>query len=70
MPALLSERENFDFRALAQRMNRYSRWALSAGVAKGETIGLEKIVKGNEVNVKYKKTVEGVYEAVSVKVTK
>jgi hypothetical protein len=38
--------------------------------AKGETIGLEKIVKGNEVNVKYKKTVEGVYEAVSVKVTK
>jgi fatty-acyl-CoA synthase len=39
-PALLSERENFDFRALAQRMNRYSRWALSAGVAKGETIGL------------------------------
>jgi hypothetical protein len=38
--------------------------------AKGETIGLEKIVKGNEVNVKYKKTVEGVYEAVSIKVTK
>jgi len=38
--------------------------------AKGETIGLEKILKGNEVDVKYKKTVEGVYEAVSVKVTK
>jgi hypothetical protein len=38
--------------------------------AKGETIGLAKIVKGNEVNVKYKTTVVGVYEAVSVKVTK
>jgi hypothetical protein len=38
--------------------------------AKGETIGLEKILKGNEVAVNYKKTVEGVYEAVSVKVTK
>ena len=32
-PALLSERENFSFRTLAQRMNQYSRWALSAGVA-------------------------------------
>ena len=39
-PALLSERENFSFRTLAQRMNQYSRWALSAGVAPGETIGL------------------------------
>ena len=38
--------------------------------AKGEGISLADIVKGNEVNVKYKKTVEGVYEAVSVKVTK
>jgi hypothetical protein len=38
--------------------------------AKGETIGLDKIVKGNEVNVKYKTTAAGVYEAVSVKVTK
>lgn len=38
--------------------------------AKGETIGLDKIVKGNEVIVKYKKTAEGVYEAVSIKVTK
>ena len=38
--------------------------------AKGETIGLDKIVKGNEVNVEYKTTAEGVYEAVSVKVTK
>ena len=38
--------------------------------AKGETIGLDKIVKGNEVNVEYETTAEGVYEAVSVKVTK
>jgi hypothetical protein len=38
--------------------------------AKGETIGLDKIVKGNEVNVEYKTTTEGVYEAVFVKVTK
>jgi fatty-acyl-CoA synthase len=39
-PALLSERETFDFRALAWRMNQYSRWALRAGVVKGETIAL------------------------------
>jgi hypothetical protein len=38
--------------------------------AKDETIVLDKIVKGNEVNVKYKTTAEGVYEAASVKVTK
>ena len=38
--------------------------------AKGETIGLDKIVKGNEVNVEYETTAKGVYEAVSVKVTK
>ena len=38
--------------------------------ANGETIGLDKIVKGNEVNVEYETTAEGVYEAVSVKVTK
>jgi hypothetical protein len=38
--------------------------------AKDETIGLGMIVKGNEVNVKYKTTAEVVYEAVSVKVTK
>ncbi len=39
-PALLSERENLDFRALARRMNQYSRWALGIGVAKGETVAL------------------------------
>jgi hypothetical protein len=38
--------------------------------AKVETISLDKIVKGNEVSVEYKTTAEGVYEAVSVKVTK
>ena len=38
--------------------------------AQGETIGLDKIVKGNEVNVEYKTTAEGAYEAVSVIVTK
>ncbi len=39
-PALLSERESFDFRALARRMNQYSRWALRAGLVKGETVAL------------------------------
>ncbi len=38
--------------------------------AKGETIGLDKIVKGNEVNVEYETMAGDVYEAVSVKVTK
>jgi fatty-acyl-CoA synthase len=31
-PALLSDRETMSFSALAQRMNRYSRWALAEGV--------------------------------------
>ena len=38
--ALVSERECFSFRALAARMNQYSRWALSAGVTSGETVAL------------------------------
>jgi len=38
--ALVSDRETFSFRALEGRMNQYSRWALGAGVAKGETIAL------------------------------
>ena len=38
--------------------------------AKGETIGLDQIVKGNEVNVEYETTAVGVYEAVSVKLIK
>jgi fatty-acyl-CoA synthase len=43
-PALLSERERFDFRGLAHRVNQISRWALQAGIAKGETVAL---VMGN-----------------------
>jgi fatty-acyl-CoA synthase len=39
-PALLGERESFDFRALARRVNQVSRWALAAGVGKGETVAL------------------------------
>jgi fatty-acyl-CoA synthase len=42
--ALVSDRENFTFRSLEARMNQYSRWALSAGVANGDTVGL---VMGN-----------------------
>jgi fatty-acyl-CoA synthase len=38
--ALLGTRETFSFRALEARMNQYSRWALGAGVAKGETTAL------------------------------
>ena len=43
-PALVSERELLSFAALAARMNRYSRWALSKDVRKGETVAL---VMGN-----------------------
>jgi fatty-acyl-CoA synthase len=43
-PALLSDREAFSFRALEARMNQYSRWALNARVAPGETVAL---VMGN-----------------------
>ena len=43
-PALLSERETFNFQGLARRVNQVSRWALQAGVAKGETVAL---VMGN-----------------------
>jgi fatty-acyl-CoA synthase len=39
-PALLSDREAFSFRALEARMNQYSRWALNAKVAPGETVAL------------------------------
>jgi len=33
-PALLSDRECLTYRALAERSNRYSRWALDQGLAK------------------------------------
>src|SRR5262249_20153958 len=39
-PALLSDRERFTYRTLAERSNRYSRWALAHGVAKGDTVCL------------------------------
>lgn len=39
-PALLSNRENFTYRQLFERSNRYSRWALREGIQKDETICL------------------------------
>ena len=39
-PALLSERESLSYRELAARANRYARWALELGVAKGDTVCL------------------------------
>jgi fatty-acyl-CoA synthase len=39
-PALLSDRERFSYRELDARANRYARWALAQGVAKGDTVCL------------------------------
>jgi fatty-acyl-CoA synthase len=39
-PALLSDGESFTYRELAARSNRYARWALAQGVAKGDTVCL------------------------------
>jgi fatty-acyl-CoA synthase len=39
-PALIDETTTFTYRKLASRMNRYARWALSAGVAKGDCVAL------------------------------
>ncbi len=39
-PALISDRESFSYRELGQRANRYARWALKAGIAKGDTVCL------------------------------
>jgi fatty-acyl-CoA synthase len=39
-PALLSARESFTYRVLAERSNRYSRWALKQGLNKGEAVCL------------------------------
>ena len=39
-PALLSETETFSYAELAQRINRYARWALSAGIKPGDTVCL------------------------------
>src|SRR5438132_11677586 len=39
-PALLSDRECLTFRALSERSNRYARWALAAGLGKGDAVCL------------------------------
>src|SRR5438552_13805415 len=38
--ALLSDRECLTYRALAERSNRYARWAIEQGLAKGDVVGL------------------------------
>jgi fatty-acyl-CoA synthase len=39
-PALMSDTEAFNYATLAQRINRYARWALSAGIKSGDTVCL------------------------------
>src|ERR1700678_763320 len=39
-PALISETETFNYRVLADRINRYARWALSSGIKAGDTVCL------------------------------
>ena len=39
-PALLSDGECLTYRGLSGRANRYARWALDQGIAKGEVVGL------------------------------
>src|SRR5438046_9660898 len=39
-PALLSDRECLDYRALAERSNQYARWALDQGLGKGDAVCL------------------------------
>jgi fatty-acyl-CoA synthase len=39
-PALVSDAQTLSYRALAERINRYARWALSAGIKRGDTVGL------------------------------
>jgi fatty-acyl-CoA synthase len=39
-PALLSDRQSLTYRALAERSNRYARWALDQGLAKGDAVCL------------------------------
>jgi fatty-acyl-CoA synthase len=39
-PALLSDAESFTYAALDARADRWARWALSVGLAKGETVAL------------------------------
>src|SRR6266478_3770915 len=39
-PSLVSDIETFSYRDLADRVNRYARWALSEGIGGGDTVGL------------------------------
>lgn len=39
-PAILSDLESFSYEALSRRINRYARWALAAGVERGDTVCL------------------------------
>lgn len=39
-PGLVSDIETFSYRTLADRVNRYARWALSAGIGAGDTVCL------------------------------
>ena len=39
-PALMSDGESLTYRALSERINRYARWALAAGIAPGDTVAL------------------------------
>ena len=39
-PGLISDTETFSYRTLAERINRYARWALSAGIKPGDTVCL------------------------------
>jgi fatty-acyl-CoA synthase len=39
-PALISEAGTFSYRILAERINRYARWALSTGIEPGDTVCL------------------------------
>ena len=39
-PALISEAETLSYKALDERINRYARWALSAGIQAGDTVCL------------------------------
>src|ERR1700761_9513029 len=39
-PALLSDTQSLSYAALAQRVNRYARWALRAEIRQGDTVCL------------------------------
>jgi fatty-acyl-CoA synthase len=39
-PALMSDGGTLTYRALAERINRYARWALAAGIKRGDTVAL------------------------------